>query len=132
MTWTQNRVRVAGGKKIRAEVLDAYPYCCCGGCVQCGGWDALCAKGKGLGDEGKAMRLSMLGCARPSTEDDHIIPVAEGGTEEWDNHQGLCTECHKVKSLKEAVRGRARKRARLSNDEPHPGLLTLGGDPPAP
>ena len=39
---------------------------------------------------------------------DHIRPLAEGGTEDPSNIQGLCKFCHKLKSRAEAARGRAR------------------------
>lgn len=35
---------------------------------------------------------------RPSVEVDHIIPVSKGGTDERDNLQGVCTECHEDKT----------------------------------
>ena len=65
------------------------------------------------------------GCRiRPSTIADHIIPVAEGGTDSESNGQGLCTVCHDAKTKQEAARGRARKLARLRRPEGrHPGLL---------
>jgi len=33
---------------------------------------------------------------------DHIINVAQGGTDDESNLQSLCVECHKVKSQKES------------------------------
>lgn len=39
---------------------------------------------------------------------DHIKPLHEGGTEALDNVQGLCHECHDIKSQAEAARGRGR------------------------
>lgn len=39
---------------------------------------------------------------------DHIIPVAEGGTDGLDNLQAICESCHKVKTQEEAKRGRRR------------------------
>lgn len=41
---------------------------------------------------------------------DHITPLAEGGTDDDDNVQGLCEPCHEVKSKAEAVRGLRRSR----------------------
>jgi 5-methylcytosine-specific restriction protein A len=43
-----------------------------------------------------------------ATQRDHIIPLAEGGKDDETNEQGLCHECHEVKSLAEAQRGRRR------------------------
>lgn len=64
----------------------------------------------------------MLGCARASVIDDHVIPVAEGGGEEMGNHQGLCQACSDVKSSAEAVRGRLRALSRSKFTESHPGV----------
>lgn len=40
-------------------------------------------------------------CDRLATEDDHIVPRVFGGADLIDNHQGLCSECHAVKSAEE-------------------------------
>ena len=45
----------------------------------------------------------------PTTIADHVVPKAEGGTDERDNYQGLCTPCHDVKTAAEAARGRKRR-----------------------
>lgn len=39
--------------------------------------------------------------AVPYREIDHIIPRAEGGTDDLDNLQCICSECHKAKSAAE-------------------------------
>jgi 5-methylcytosine-specific restriction protein A len=44
----------------------------------------------------------------PATIADHIVPRAEGGTDERENYQGLDAECHKAKTAKEAARARRR------------------------
>lgn len=63
----------------------------------------------------------------PSTDADHIVPVAEGGSEHITNGQGLCAECHQVKSDAERQRGLARGNQRRPREqrkpEPHPGLI---------
>lgn len=41
---------------------------------------------------------------------DHIQPVAEGGSWELPNLRLLCTDCHKIKSRKDAQRGRRNRR----------------------
>ncbi|MCB2007567.1 MAG: HNH endonuclease, partial [Rhodoferax sp.] len=41
-----------------------------------------------------------------ATQRDHIIPLADGGPDDDTNVQGLCVECHAVKSKAEAARGR--------------------------
>ena len=48
------------------------------------------------------------GMTTRATQRDHIIPLAEGGTDTTDNEQGLCDDCHREKSLAEALRGRSR------------------------
>jgi len=35
---------------------------------------------------------------RPSVEVDHILPIFKGGTDERDNLQGACHECHEDKT----------------------------------
>lgn len=40
---------------------------------------------------------------------DHIIPIAEGGTDEPENTQPLCQGCSDVKTRAEAERGRQRQ-----------------------
>ncbi len=52
---------------------------------------------------------SRLGRVTLAKVRDHIIPLAEGGQDVQDNTQGLCDECHDVKSKDEAVRGRRRR-----------------------
>lgn len=49
-------------------------------------------------------------CRRPGADQcDHIIPRAEGGTDEDDNLAAIHGEpCHREKTLAEAARGRAR------------------------
>lgn len=44
----------------------------------------------------------------PATIRDHIVPLAEGGSEHESNTQGLCANCHKDKTLQESRRGRLR------------------------
>jgi len=41
-----------------------------------------------------------------ATERDHRVPLAEGGTDDDDNIQALCADCHREKTLAEALRGR--------------------------
>lgn len=37
-------------------------------------------------------------CGNKATEIDHIVEVAEGGTDDIENLQPLCNPCHKVKT----------------------------------
>lgn len=50
------------------------------------------------------------GLAVPSTDADHIVPLAEGGSAERSNYQGLCRKCHIGKTAREAARARKRNR----------------------
>lgn len=51
------------------------------------------------------------GIVRLATQRDHIVPLAEGGTDDDDNVQGLCDACHEMKSKHESARGQSRRRA---------------------
>lgn len=46
-----------------------------------------------------------------ATEVDHVIPQAEGGSEDESNLQAICTDCHKAKTAEEAKRGANRSRS---------------------
>ncbi|WP_119867734.1 HNH endonuclease signature motif containing protein [Frondihabitans sp. 762G35] len=76
-------------RRMRDLVLARDPICRCSGCRRC----------------------SMNGCARPSTDDDHIVNVASGGVDDIENHQGLCHPCHLVKVQHEAATARRAKYA---------------------
>ena len=41
------------------------------------------------------------GRTTPATEVDHIKPKAQGGTDETENLQGLCHQCHSIKTATE-------------------------------
>jgi len=47
------------------------------------------------------------GRIRIADEVDHILPLHKGGTDDTDNLQALCTECHADKTARDA--GHARK-----------------------
>jgi 5-methylcytosine-specific restriction protein A len=74
VTTSTERTRGRAWMEIRKRVLRANPLC-----VHCT----------------KAGRLA------PATEVDHIKPLAQGGTDDGDNLQGLCEPCHKAKSAHE-------------------------------
>ncbi|EEG27390.1 HNH endonuclease [Corynebacterium matruchotii] len=63
---------------------------------------------------------------RGGLELDHVVPVAEGGTDGFDNLQWLCASCHAEKSRREAKRGISRRVARRRRYDRfatrHPGL----------
>ncbi|MBF6301181.1 HNH endonuclease [Nocardia amamiensis] len=61
-------------------------------------------------------------CSRPGHEVDHIINVKADGTDDDDNLQVLCKDCHDAKTQGEAQAGKA-KRSRYREPEPHPGRL---------
>jgi 5-methylcytosine-specific restriction protein A len=39
---------------------------------------------------------------------DHIVPKAEGGTDDDDNLQSICVPCHTAKTAQESARARRR------------------------
>lgn len=47
-------------------------------------------------------------CGGASTVADHIVPLAEGGTDMRGNLQGLCAACHATKTAAESQRSRSR------------------------
>jgi 5-methylcytosine-specific restriction enzyme A len=49
------------------------------------------------------------GRVRLATQRDHVISLGEEGTEDDDNVQGLCADCHAEKSLAESIRSRSPK-----------------------
>jgi len=46
-----------------------------------------------------------------ATEVDHVIPQAEGGSDDETNLQAICDPCHKAKTADEAKRGANRSRS---------------------
>ena len=53
------------------------------------------------------MMCLIYGRIRPATDLDHIIGLAQGGTNAEDNLQGLCHDCHADKTARE--NGKQRK-----------------------
>jgi 5-methylcytosine-specific restriction protein A len=78
--------RIRGGRlqRLRKQLFDRAP---------------LCAQCEAAG------RVTM------ATIRDHVIPLAEGGTDDESNVQPLCQVCSDLKTQGEAERGRARVRA---------------------
>ena len=63
-------------------------------------------------------------CTYVATEDDHIVPLAEGGSDDLNNRRAVCHPCHSLKTKEEARRGRARYRNSRTRPKPkHPGLV---------
>lgn len=89
MTWGRGSTRQS--RRERALVLEMWPMC----------------------------YLRFPGCTIIATEDDHLIPVSQGGTDDLTNRRGACHSCHRRKSQSESRVGR--RRIRL--EEPHPGLI---------
>lgn len=50
-----------------------------------------------------------VGRVTEAAEVDHKVPLAEGGTEDVENLQAICTECHKKKTQTESKRARAQR-----------------------
>lgn len=46
---------------------------------------------------------------RASTQVDHIVPKAAGGTDEEHNLRGVCGDCHAAKTAREGTQGRRRR-----------------------
>lgn len=67
------------------------------------------ASRRGYGREWKRIRDQVLAdepkcvaCnAAPATQVDHVLPLADGGTNERDNLQPLCVRCHSAKTAKQ-------------------------------
>lgn len=78
------RVRGSQWTKIRRQVLQSWPWCACTGCKYC--------------EQFAVHRV-------PAEEVDHKIPLREGGhPTALSNLQGLCHECHLVKTKEEHSR----------------------------
>jgi len=91
MTWGRGSTRQS--RREREQVLAAWPTC----------------------------HLRYPGCTIVSTDDDHVIPKSQDGSDDLANRRGACHHCHRIKSQRESAAGRARGRQRAT--ERHPGLL---------
>lgn len=58
-----------------------------------------------------------------ATEVDHVIPQAEGGTDQDTNLQAICEACHKTKTAAETARGVGRKSGRSGSDTGRRGVF---------
>ena len=86
------------------------------GPTRTGGWDAWHGRRgtesrhrRGYGTRWDKLRKWILDanpicaiCGAPANEVDHILPRAQGGTDEESNLQALCAACHSRKTLAES------------------------------
>ena len=65
---------------------------------------------RGLRDRVKREEPSCRRCGAPTTDVDHIVPLADGGGQfDRENLQGLCHPCHKKKTGEDNRRRRAKR-----------------------
>lgn len=57
-------------------------------------------------DCGVCQACARVGLFHPGSEVDHIVPKAEGGTDDLSNLQTICTEQHRLKTQAESARAR--------------------------
>jgi 5-methylcytosine-specific restriction protein A len=50
-------------------------------------------------------------CGAPSTEVDHVVALAFGGSHARTNLRGICSSCHRRKTAEDSRRGKARKKS---------------------
>ncbi|RBO52972.1 HNH endonuclease [Rhodovulum sp. BSW8] len=88
-----------------------------------GQWrDRPSASERGYGRGWKALRKRVMqrdswlcqpclrtGRVTPATECDHVVPKAQGGTDDEGNLQAICADCHKAKTEREAAEARGRR-----------------------
>ena len=78
------------------------------------GWSKTSSSSRGYGhqwrkarkaalerDKGMCKPCKSIGVWRAATEVDHIINKAQGGTDELDNLQSICRQCHQSKTSSE-------------------------------
>lgn len=58
-------------------------------------------------DGGLCQACKANGKIRAASEVDHIRPKADGGTDDINNLQAICKQCHVAKSAREGSRWRA-------------------------
>lgn len=69
-------------------------------------WDAL--RKIIMAQEPLCRTCTEQGRVTAATHVDHIVPKAEGGTDDPSNLQALCTDCHKDKTAHESARAQGR------------------------
>lgn len=53
--------------------------------------------------------LPAHGARHARHECDHVVPKAQGGTDDEGNMQAICADCHKAKTEREAAEGQGRR-----------------------
>lgn len=61
-----------------------------------------------LSEEPLCRPCDKQGRVTQATIADHIVPKAEGGSDDRENYQPICDPCHVIKTAEEAKRGRSR------------------------
>jgi 5-methylcytosine-specific restriction enzyme A len=61
-------------------------------------------------DVGLCQVCKAAGRLRPASAVDHVVPKEEGGADDDENLQAICTDCHTAKTGREAARGRGRSK----------------------
>ncbi len=68
-------------------------------------WDRLRASVMAR-DAGLCVPCRVMGRASPARAVDHVVPKSQGGTDELDNLQAICIDCHREKTARESAQGR--------------------------
>lgn len=77
-----------------------------------------------LDRDGHVCQIREPGCTGEATTVDHIVPVAEGGSDAADNLRGACPGCNDRKRRREAAVGQRARAARARHPvERHPGIV---------
>lgn len=78
------------------------------------------AASRGYGPEWREIRARFLNahplcaCGAKATEPDHVIPLAEGGTNDWSNLTARCKTHHSQRTAREQGFGKTRARKQAS------------------
>jgi 5-methylcytosine-specific restriction protein A len=73
--------------------------------------------------DGGVCTLRLPGCTVTATTADHIIGVAQGGSDNPSNLRASCAHCNEARRKQQAAQARAQRPSRLREPEKHPGLL---------
>jgi 5-methylcytosine-specific restriction protein A len=88
------------------------------------GWELQKLRAKMFKADPLCAHCRAAGRTRKWDELDHIVPLREGGTNDESNLQGLCYECHAIKSAAESRR--ANSANLISQNDPRGGQKFLG------